>query len=92
MTKIQILQQGVDPNNFDDKGLPSDVHLIAYTLDGQSLVDAVRAYTMVDIFDHYFDEINGKGKIQSIKQGYGNIRPNLYGKITDEKDKKDDKK
>jgi len=78
----QIVSQGVDLNNFDDKHLPTDVHIVTYSYeDGERIYDAVRAYTMVDIFDAYHDKLRGKGTVHSIKAGYGRIRPNLYGKI-----------
>ena len=44
-------------------------------------MDAVRAYTMVDIFDAYYTKLGKSNPIHSIKSGYGQIRPNLYGKI-----------
>ena len=79
MTKIQIFQEGVDPDSFDDSTLPTDIHLVHFTKkDGTTQVDAVRAYTMVDIFDVYHDN---KHRVTKIKAGYGRIRPNLYGKI-----------
>ena len=79
MTKIQIFQEGIDVDSFDDSTLPTDIHLVHFTKeDGSKQVDAVRAYTMVDIFDVYHDK---KYKVSKIKAGYGRIRPNLYGKI-----------
>ena len=81
MKKTQVVQEGIDPNNFDDKELPSDVHIITYELEGTVTYDAVRAYTMVDIFDDYYDLLKGKGKVISIVSGYGRIKPKLYGKI-----------
>ena len=79
MTKIQIFQEGIDVDSFDDSTLPTDIHLVHFTKeDGSKQVDAVRAYTMVDIFDVYHDK---KYKVSRIKAGYGRIRPNLYGKI-----------
>ena len=36
---------------------------------------------MVDIFDAYHDKVKGHGKVVKIASGYGNVRPNLYGKI-----------
>ena len=79
MTKIQIFQEGVDPDSFDDSTLPTDIHLVHFTKeDGSKQIDAVRAYTMVDIFDVYHDK---KHKVSKIKAGYGRVRPNLYGKI-----------
>ena len=84
MSKIQILEENIDLEKFDDSKLPSDVHLVRYTFEGQEHYDAVRAYTMVDIFDVYYDKTKGKGQVHSIQSGYGKIRPNLYGKINTE--------
>ena len=85
LNKIQVVAQEVDIDKFDDKHLPSDVHIITYVIDDTNYYDAVRGYTMVDIFDAYYDKLKGIGTISKIKSGYGNIRPNLYGKIkTDE--------
>jgi len=82
MTKIQIIEESVNVDSFDDSKLPSDVHLVSFTAtDGKECIDAVRAYTMVDIFDVYYDRLGKEGKIHYIKAGYGKIRPNLYGKI-----------
>ena len=81
MTKVQLVQEGVDPDAFEDAGLPSDTHLITFTKDGELVVDAVRAYTLVDIFDEYYDKLGRDNPIHSIKSGYGTVRPNLYGKI-----------
>ena len=81
MTKIQVIAEAIDLEKFDDKGLPSDTHLITFTKEGKEQVDAVRAYTMVDIFDVYYGKLGKENPIHSIKSGYGQIRPNLYGKI-----------
>ena len=78
---IQILEQELDLDKFDDKGLPSDTHIVTYEYDSVTKYDAVRAYTMVDIFDAYHDKVKGHGKVVKIASGYGNVRPNLYGKI-----------
>jgi hypothetical protein len=82
--KIQIMDQEIDPEKLDDREWPSDVHLVTYTIDGNTFYDAVRAYTMVDIFDAYHDKVRKHGKVVKIASGYGRIRPNLYGKIKDE--------
>lgn len=81
MTKIQLIAEAINVDEFDDKDLPSDTHLITYTKEGKQQVDAVRAYTMVDIFDSYYDKLGKDNPIHSIKSGYGKVRPNLYGKI-----------
>tara|TARA_R100000315_G_C5192486_1_gene112374 strand:+ start:374 stop:634 length:261 start_codon:yes stop_codon:yes gene_type:complete len=86
MTKIQLVEENVDPNNFEDKNLPTDVHLVTFTVDGNTQVDAVRAYAMVDVFDDYYDRISDKGKVLKIESGFGKIKPRLYGKIKTEED------
>ena len=82
-TKIQIIEEGICPDTFDDKQMPSDLHIITFTKDGKRQFDAVRAYTKADIFDEYYDKLGKTNPIHSIISGYGNIRPNLYGKIKD---------
>ena len=82
LNKIQIHEQEIDPDNFNDKGLPSDIHVVMYVLEGKTLYDAVRSYTKVDIFDTYHDKLKPlKGSVLDIRSGYGNVRPNMYGKI-----------
>ena len=78
---IQILEQEIDLDKFDDKGLPSDTHVVTYEYDSVTKHDVVRAYTMVDIFDVYHDKVKGHGTVVKIVSGFGNVRPNLYGKI-----------
>ncbi len=82
LNRIQILTPGIDPGNFDHKGLPSDTHIVKYEVDNGIVYDAVRAYTMVDIFDTYHDKLKTlKGRVIDIRSGYGTVRPNMYGKI-----------
>lgn len=81
LNKIQIHQQEICPDTFDDKQLPTDMHIVHYSVGGDNYYDAVRAYTKVDIFDAYYDKLHGIGTIHSIKSGYGRIKPKLYGKI-----------
>ena len=82
LNKIQILTQEINPDTFDHKDLPSDTHVVMYAVNGKTLYDAVRAYTKVDIFDCYYDKVKTvKGSVIDIRSGYGNIRPNMYGKI-----------
>lgn len=80
-TKIQIVEEGIVPDTFDDSKLPTDVHIITYKIGEETLFDAVRAYSKVDIFDEYYEKLREKGQIISIKSGYGKIKPLLYGKI-----------
>ncbi len=79
--KIQIVEQEICPATFNDNELPTDVHIVTYTIAGETYYDAVRAYTKVDIFDAYYDKLKGIGTLKDIKSGFGKIRPNLYGKI-----------
>ena len=82
LNKIQLLEQGINPDTFDHKGLPTDTHVVMYVLEGKTSYDSVRAYTKVDIFDAYHDKLKPlNGSVLDIRSGYGNIRPNLYGKI-----------
>ena len=83
-SKIQIVEESISPDTFDDRQLPSDVHIITFTKDGERQFDAVRAYSMTDIFDEYYDKLGKDNPIHSIKSGYGTIRPNLFGKIKPE--------
>ena len=84
--KIQIVAQEVDLDKFDDNRLPSDVHIVTYVIGDTTYHDAVRGYTMVDIFDAYYDKLKDTGTVTKIKSGYGKIRPNLYGKIKNEEE------
>jgi len=86
MTKVQILEEGVSLDTFDDSKLPTDVHIVCFTKDGNKQYDAVRAYTKVDIFDEYYDKLGKSNPIHSIESGYGRIKPALYGKINKDND------
>ena len=77
----QIIDQNIAVDDFNDKELPTDVHLIRYTICNKSFTDVVRAQSMVDIFDAYYDKLNRRGEINAITSGYGHINPKLYGKI-----------
>ena len=58
--------------------LPTDIHLIEYRI-GETLYCDVRCYKKVPIFDVYFDKLNPLGgKIISITNGYGKIKPKLF--------------
>ena len=83
-TKIQVVETGICPDTFDDTELPTDVHIITFTKDGERQFDAVRAYSKADIFDEYYDKLGRDNPIHSIESGYGRIKPKLYGKIKTE--------
>ena len=77
--KITVFEQNVDRDNFDDRELPTDIHLVEYEIDGTLYVDSVRAYKTVDIFDFYYDRVSAKGgAIISITNGFGRIKPKPY--------------
>ena len=83
-SKIQVVAESIVPDTFDDTQLPTDLHIVTYTKDGERQFDAVRAYTKVDIFDEYYDKLGKDNPIHSIESGYGRIKPKLYGKIQSE--------
>ena len=80
-TKIQVVKKDICPDTFDDSELPTDLHIVTFTEDGERKFDAVRAYTKADIFDEYYDKLGKDNPIHSIESGYGRIKPKLYGKI-----------
>ena len=50
-TKIHIIEEGICPDTFDDRQLPTDLCIIDFTENGVRQFDAVRASKMVDFFD-----------------------------------------
>ena len=78
---IQIVEEGITLDTFDDSQLPTDVHIITFTKDGVRQLDVVRAYYKVDIFNEYYDKLGKDNPIHSIESGFGRIKPLLYGKI-----------
>ena len=86
LNKIQLHAQDICPDTFNDRELPTDIHIVHYSVGGDVYFDAVRSYTKVDIFDVYYDKLKDIGTIHSIKSGYGRIKPKLYGKIKTDED------
>lgn len=84
-SKCQIIEQGICPDTFDDSEMPTDLHIVSYTVGGEVFHDAVRAHSMVDIFDLWHDRIKDIGHITRIRSGLGKIKPRAYGKIGSEK-------
>ena len=73
----------------EDSNLPGDTHIVVYDDEGETKLDAVRAYKMVDIFDGYYD----RGlKVKRIRAGYGKLNPKQYNPNPEEEEKKKDKK
>ena len=65
-----------------DAELPSDTHIIEYVIDGETSYDAIRAYKKSNIFDEYYDKFKREGisaQVVAITNGYGRIKPKLYG-------------
>jgi len=74
-----------------DAELPTDTHIIEYVVDGETTYDAVRAYKKSCIFDEYYDKFKRDGisaQIVAITNGYGRIKPKLYGYQAPESSKK----
>ena len=78
LLKCSIFEQGINPKELNNSELPTDIHLVEYTVGETLYVDSVRAYKSVDIFDAYYDKLDGQGEIRSITNGYGNIKPKLF--------------
>ena len=77
--KITVFEQNIDRSSFDDRELPTDIHLVEYTANGTLYVDTVRAYKTVDIFDFYYDKLLPLGgEIIAITNGYGKVKPKLF--------------
>ncbi len=87
--EVIIFQQNVKAKDLNDKGLPTDIHIVEYSQNGMAHSDVVRAMKMSDVFDVYHDKLRemGEGSVTAIKNGYGTIKPNMF-----QTDKKKDNK
>ena len=82
LSRIHVMARNINPTTFDDREMPTDIHMVSYKIRGEIFTDAVRAFTRVDIFDEYYQKVKDlEGVIVSIKNGYGKIKPRLFGKI-----------
>ena len=43
--KIKVVKEGICPDTFDETELPTDVHIITFTKNGERQFDAGRAYS-----------------------------------------------
>ena len=79
-TEVDIFFHGTSHEEMmESKGLPNDLHLVEFELDGRKHYDGVRSYKMVNIFDLYYDKLKPLGgAVLSIKSGYGTIKPNMF--------------
>ena len=76
---VTIFSEMVEESFFQQKQLPTDVHRVEYTINEETVVDAVRAYKKSDIFDVYYDKLKTiNGLVIDIKNGYGSIKPKLF--------------
>ena len=77
--KFKVFLQNVVPTELNNKELPTDIHLVEYTIGDDLYVDACRAYKKVDIFDTYYDKLKEVGgTLVAITNGFGNIKPKLF--------------
>ena len=77
--RVRVFGQDIDRDNLVASELPQDLVLVEYEIDGTLYFDSVRAYKTVDIFDFYYDRVSAQGgKVISITNGFGRIKPKLY--------------
>ena len=74
----EIILEKTTQDKAQDKQFPTDAFIVKYVVDGENYIDLTRSEKMINIFDMYYDRY-GKGAIQKIDYGYGNVRPNLWG-------------
>ena len=73
-----VYENLIDPNRMDQKELPTDIHIVTYVINGETRIDACRAFKMVDIFDIYYDKLRTNGSVVCITSGYGLLKPKLW--------------
>ena len=74
----QVLLERTTLEAANDKSFPTDARLIWYIVGNQKFVDLVRCAKVSKLFDMYYDKY-GKGSIQKIDFGYGQMNPKLWG-------------
>ena len=74
----EIILEKTTQDKAQDKQFPTDAFIVKYVVDGENYIDLTRSEKMINIFDMYYDRY-GKGALQKIDYGYGNVRPNLWG-------------
>lgn len=83
----QMILEKTTLEKSKDPKLPSDAYNVTYIVDGKEHLDVTRSGKQSNVFDFYYDKY-GKGSVQKIEWGYGNVNPNQYGYKTPEKKKK----
>ena len=74
----EILLEKTTSETANDKKLPTDAFNITYVVDGKKHLDVARSGKMANIFDFYCDKY-GKGAVQRIDYGHGNVNPHQWG-------------
>ena len=93
MKDVLIYQQNIKAADLKESELPTDIHIVEYENEGKLYSDAVRAYKKSDIFDAYYDKLKETGgKIISITNGYGRIKPNMYKSAKEKEEENKDNK
>ena len=83
----EVLLEKTTMEKARDPKFPSDAFNVTYVVDGKEYLDVTRSGKQVNVFDYYFDKY-GKGAVQKIDWGYGNVNPNQYGYKPPEKKKR----
>ena len=83
----QILQEKTTLEAANDKSLPNDARLIWYIDNGVECIDLTRCKKTSQLFDMYYDRY-GKGAVQRIDFGYGQMNPKLWGNKPKEQKKR----
>ena len=82
----ELLVENADQKELKKTSYPSDAMIVTYKIKDKVHFDLCRG-SKVNIFDLYFDKF-GKGSLQGIDFGYGNINPSMWGYQTKQKKKK----
>ena len=82
----ELLVENASQEELKKTSYPSDAMIVTYKVKDKVHFDLCRV-SKVNIFDLYYDKF-GKGSLQGIDFGRGNINPQMWGYKTKEKKKK----
>ena len=82
----ELLVENACQDELKKTTYPSDAMIVTYKVKDKVHFDLCRG-SKVNIFDLYYDKF-GKGSLQGIDFGKGNINPSMWGYKTKEKKKK----
>tara|TARA_Y100000591_G_scaffold85810_1_gene72399 strand:+ start:704 stop:1051 length:348 start_codon:yes stop_codon:yes gene_type:complete len=82
----ELLIENANQEQLGKTNYPSDAMIVTYKLKDKVHFDLCRG-SKVNIFDLYFDKF-GKGSVQGIDFGRGNISPAMWGYKAPDKKKK----